>query len=295
MLSISRHMTAEDIAEEVRMERMVHLGSFLMVEGKTDIDRLAEFIDADNCSLVNCWGRRKLLQAFRLMTGRRRRGVVALVDADFDRIRGRMRQDPQIIYSVNHDFDLDWLAERCLTKYLLQVGDAEKVNACGGVKGIVEKILTGLKPISAARYLNDLKQIPYKVSGVRASDHFSNFSVNIDTYVNALTENYQASQADTDALKTKISDTAKLQFDLMQFTNGHDFHCALGVSLQSELGDRRGAHTFGSEVELHLRLIFSEGEFLKTDLFHKMAAWDDQNPAYWIMRKDLRQLVQVMN
>ena len=65
MLSIARHMTADDIVEEIRMERMVHQGSFLMVERKTDVDRLAEFVDDEVCSIVNCWGRRKVLTALK--------------------------------------------------------------------------------------------------------------------------------------------------------------------------------------------------------------------------------------
>jgi hypothetical protein len=39
MISIQRHMDEYDIAQEVRLERKVHKGSFLLVEGITDIKR----------------------------------------------------------------------------------------------------------------------------------------------------------------------------------------------------------------------------------------------------------------
>lgn len=288
MLSIVRHITADDIVEEIRMERMVHNGSFLMVEGKTDVDRLSDFIDGDSCSIVNCWGRRKIIAALLKMKGKRRSGVVALIDADFDRIKGCLWEDPCVIYSTRHDFDMDWLDEQRLGKYLRQVGDSEKVDSEGGAWAVLEKILQSLKPISAARYLNDTKKIPYKVSSIRASDHFENFIVNLDSYVNALTSSFDLSLSEIDDLKKQIKEISEIQFDLMQFTNGHDVHCALGKSLQSGLGSRRGAHTFGSEIELHLRLIYSESDFIKSEVFQSLCAWEARNQSYKVLKQKLR-------
>ncbi|WLF96470.1 DUF4435 domain-containing protein [Brucella intermedia] len=295
MLSIARYMTADDIAEEIRMERMVHSGSFLLVEGKTDVDRLSDFIDGEACSIVNCWGRRKAINALRKMTGRKRSGVVVMIDADFDRINGCLLKDPSVIYSTRHDFDMDWLDERRLEKYLRQVGDSMKVNGEGGAWAVLEKILQGLKRISAARYLNDTKKIPFKVSNIRASDHFDNFNVNLDSYVDALTDGSDLSVNEVEALKKQIEETSKLQFDLMQFTNGHDVHCALGKSLQSNLGSRKGAHTFGSEVELHIRLIYSEHDFLESDVFRNLTAWEARNQNFKVLRQELRSQVPLQN
>ena len=53
MISIAKHMDEYDIAQEVRLERKLHKGSFLLVEGTTDIKRFRVFIDDDGCSLVN--------------------------------------------------------------------------------------------------------------------------------------------------------------------------------------------------------------------------------------------------
>ena len=48
MIYIARHMDEYDIAEEVRLERKVHRGSFLLVEGITYIRRFGPFIDEKN-------------------------------------------------------------------------------------------------------------------------------------------------------------------------------------------------------------------------------------------------------
>jgi len=63
MISIAKHMDEYDIAQEIRVERMVHKGSFLLLEGDTDIKRFSQFTDEGKCSIVHCYGRRKAIAA----------------------------------------------------------------------------------------------------------------------------------------------------------------------------------------------------------------------------------------
>ncbi|ESZ11563.1 DUF4435 domain-containing protein [Mesorhizobium sp. L48C026A00] len=108
MLSIARHMDAYDIAQEVKFERLAHKGSFLIVEGDTDIKRFSKYVDEQECSLVNSYGRRKAIRAIQLLQKWKVAGVVAVLDADFDRINGTELTHPDIAYSSNHDLRL-WM------------------------------------------------------------------------------------------------------------------------------------------------------------------------------------------
>jgi hypothetical protein len=60
MISIAANMDAFDIAQEIRLERQVHKGSFLLLEGQEDLDRFLKFTDTSG-STVNCFGRRNLI------------------------------------------------------------------------------------------------------------------------------------------------------------------------------------------------------------------------------------------
>lgn len=68
MISIARHMDEYDIAQEIRLERKVHKGSFLLLEGDTDIKRFSRFIDEAKCSIVNCYGRRRAIAATEMLS-----------------------------------------------------------------------------------------------------------------------------------------------------------------------------------------------------------------------------------
>ena len=88
MISIARELDAHDIAQELRQERQVHKGSFLLLEGDRDIKRFTKFVDENACSIQNCFGRENLLGAIEILIDEGFPGVLALADAAFDRIDG---------------------------------------------------------------------------------------------------------------------------------------------------------------------------------------------------------------
>lgn len=282
-------MTGPMVARHIRMERQSDKSkSIVLVEGGTDIKRFKQFVDETKCILVNCWGRPKALEAVSLLQQKPPAGIVAFVDADFDRMRNRLSNDPRIIYSERHDFDLDWVTTDLLAAYLEQVGDEKKVAKYGGAAVIFDKIIDALRPISAARHLNANRTIPYKVSHLNAADYFGNFAVDLNKYINDLTANDNIGERQKVSLKATIERDSESGYDLLQFTNGHDFHCALGASLRSELGDRKEAQTYGSECEIHLRLIFTAEKFKGTSLYNQILRWEKANTGFLVVRDELR-------
>ncbi len=168
MLSIYTYMDEHDIAREVQMERMVHSGSFLVLEGIQDVKRFKPFIDEAQCSIVCAHSAKKATLALRLLERKGLKGVVGVIDADFHRILGTLRPSPNLIYSLHHDLDLDWVSISVLERYLAEVGDEASVRAHGGPRKIFHEILDVIKPISCARLLNAKRVFKFKVSNVEA-------------------------------------------------------------------------------------------------------------------------------
>lgn len=284
MLSIARHLDSFDIAQEVRLERKVHKGSFLFLEGTTDIKRFTPFVDNIECSIVNSWGRKKAIEAVDMLSDEGFPGVLACVDADFDRQLAQIIDYENVLYSSCHDFDLDWAQTSAMQKYLDEVAEpAKMVNFPGGSAEIRDKIVTGLRPISIARLLNRKGSISEKLSDIDCSCCFSNFSVDVDNYVQAVREARSLSPSRTSVIRTLILSGLSESYDLEQITNGHDFHCALGASLRLDLANRREVHTWASEVEMHIRLAFSDSELKKTAIFKHIRAWEVKNRPYMIL------------
>lgn len=271
------------------MERGVHKGSFLIVEGNTDAKRFSHYVDETGCSIVNSYSRKKALGAIKLLNKWKLKGAIAVVDADFDRVNQSLKELPNVAYSATHDFDLDWVQPHIVERYLREVGDAEKCGMAGTATEIIKKIMEGLKPVSVARLLNIRGQLRFKVSGIKVDDCFSGFRVDIQGYVNLLTQHEQIVEPEKERLVQMIETAAKQTFDLLQLTNGHDFHCALGACLRSDLGQRRPHQAWGSEVETHLRLAFSDTDFQRSEVFKKLSAWEKANVPFRVIDERFRQ------
>ena len=287
MLSLSRHLDAFDIAQEVRLERKVHKGSFLFVEGGTDVKRFTPFVDESACSIVNSWGRDNALEATKMLADEGFLGVVACVDADFDRELHELDVHECIVYSESHDLDMDWATEVVLSRYFVEMGEPEKLASFrGGVTEIADRILSGLRVVSTARLLNRLGVIREKLSDLNISSDFQNLSITVEAYSELVKSKRNLTNDRTTQIANLIRGGLTRNHDLRQITNGHDFHCALGVGLRSDLGSRRDVHTWGSEVEAGLRLCFSKSDLKISHVFAELRRWEEDNMPYKVFRLD---------
>lgn len=292
MLSIARHMDEYDIATEIKLERKAHKGAFFLLEGSTDIQRFHGFVDQELCSLVNCYGRNKVVRAVDVLYDWGFVGILGAVDADFDRILDTLDAYDDLIYSEAHDFDIDWATDRVVSKYLSQAGDAAKIASVGSIPELIERIMLGLKPVSIARLLNANGKIKYKVSGIDIQKCSSGFETDIEEYISLLLVNENNREEDHGNLHNLIEGALPRQYDLKQLTNGHDFHAALGVCLRGHLGSRRDVHTWGNEVGMHLRLAFDDEEFKRSQMFVRVRQWEEDNPPFIILDGRFRSPLQ---
>lgn len=282
-------MDAYDIAQEIRMERQFHKGSFLIVEGKTDVARFKKYVSKTECSFVNAHSVVKAKEALNLTKERSIPGVLAIVDADFDRLsrKGLIAKD-SLLYSTSHDFDLDWVTLRSLETYLNEVGDETKINAFGGHQEIIKIILECLKPVSVAKFLNRARVFNFKTSGIEASEYYKKGCDIQGAFVSALISNEHLDESKRLSVMADINKARKKSFDLYQLTNGHDFCSVLGVMLKEELGNRKTQQTWGSEVEKHLRLSFDDTDFTGASIYQDIIDWETTNKPYKILDDRIR-------
>lgn len=283
MLSISKLMDEYDIAQEVRLERQVHKGSFLLLEGATDVKRFSEFLDEKSCSIANCYGRGKASKAIHLLNEDGFLGAVAVLDCDFDRILKKITSVENVIYSEVHDYDLEWLSNDVLRKYLVQVGDPQKCEALGDHEKILLHIIELIKPISVLKLMNANGNICYRLSILKMEDFFDGHVFDIQAMVEGVFEGRNVDDKVKSDLVEKVRFLLPKKFPLLQITNGHDAMTALGIALRDKLASRAKAQTWGSEVELHIRLAFTDKEFIDSSVYNNLAEWEAENKPYRVL------------
>jgi len=273
MKSISNHLKPSDIAAQIRMERQKHNGIFLLMEGSTDYKRFEKFFDHDVCNIINCFGKDNAIGAVDIVQNAGFEDCLAFVDADFDRIIGNHTPDDDIIYSQFHDFDIDICSSEVINRYLSEMAEGKKVNENGGCAAVTSMLLSALRPLSAMRFANLKHKLGYSLTRVDLEVFFDGSTVNVDKMVDHVSYGRMASENHKSALRCLISRYANEDFDIWQFTNGHDFVAALGIALRDRLGNRNPPQTWRSEVEKHLRLAFDVNDFAQIGLMAKVQKW----------------------
>jgi hypothetical protein len=287
MISIAAGMDEFDIVQEIRFERQVHKGSFLLLEGPEDLLRFTRFTDEKLCSTVNCFGRSNLINAIKLLYEDGFAGALGLADADFDRLTGQIEVHEGLIYSDTHDFDLDWVCQRTLHRYLQEVGDPGKCVAAGNAPGVIVLLLAATKPLSVLRYVNHHQNLRYRLSGVRHIEIVDNGVVEVDLLVKHVSQGAFGSKQNKQRLKQLIQGHLNSPYDPLQLTNGHDFLAMLGIALRDKLGKRLLPQTWQSEVQIHFRLAYSEEDFMRSGVFKAIVKWQENNTPYIILKSHL--------
>ena len=284
MRSIAGHIDPATIAAQIRMERQVHRGCFLLVEGSTDAKRIDKFVDENACSLVNCYGKTNVVDAIALMRDVGLEDCLGMIDADFDRITGAINQEDGIIVSAFHDFDLDNALTEVIDRYLEEVADEAKVAALGGARPCLWNLLSVLKPLSILRYANELRGLRYDLTRLNLEDFFDGRSVDIERMIDAVSRGRFGTTHAKDRLRGEITQLMPLQFDLLLLTNGHDFMEALGIALRDHLGKRKVPQTWRTEIEMHIRFGRSREDFATTEAYRGIRQWEAGSGALRVLK-----------
>lgn len=285
MKSIAKHITPASLVARIRMERQKHKGAFLLMEGGTDVRRFEKFLQIDACVAINCFGKSNVTGAVDLMQDVGNGDCLGFVDADFDRIDGTHAENEDIIHSSSHDFDMDVCATEVMPRYMSEMCKAELLTSEGGCQAIVDSILLGIKPLSAMRYANVKHGLGYLLSRVDLKCFFDGQNLSIDKMIDSVSNGKFSAQPYKAALRTYIDRYTAINFDLWQFTNGHDFIEALGLALRSRIGARTDSQTWRSEVEKHLRLAIDVADFERIGIPGRIATWERARPGLVVLKK----------
>jgi hypothetical protein len=282
MSSLDEYQTAKIIARDIRMRRQVHRGAFVLVEGETDVLRFKKFF-SDKVMFVSTFGKPKMLTVVEQFYEDGFEGVVGLVDSDFDRIEGTIKNHEGLCYSSYHDFDMDLICSNALTRYLDEVADKAKLTKIGGGDSVANIVIDLLSPISALRFANQRHSLRYNLQNIKHDDFCDGYSCDIDRLVDHVSSGRFNTAVHKKFLKEKIVESCCLDHSPLQLTSGHDFCAVLGIALRDKLGSRRIPQTLRGEVETHLRLTYDRADFEVSCVKSFCAKWQLENPSYILL------------
>src|SRR5712691_6321032 len=93
------------VANEIRLKRSQHSGTFFVLEGRDDRLFWERFVDRTTCRIVVAEGKESVCEVVDTLDEDGFKGVIGLVDADFDRLEGRRPTSSNLVIGDSHDLE----------------------------------------------------------------------------------------------------------------------------------------------------------------------------------------------
>ncbi|MEO0697239.1 MAG: DUF4435 domain-containing protein [Pseudomonadota bacterium] len=280
MDSISEHITANTIANQIRLERAAFVGSFLLLEGDNDARLFRKFIDDTACSVEICHSRDRVLEVLRKLQADQFQGVLGIVDQDYAEFVGYPDLEGAVVYSDFNDLEISILSSPALDNVVREFGIIEK--AAGAAKAqncsIAELLFKWVRSLGALRLLSHqngwaLKFQKMKYKFVSSSDPEISLS---DTVTHILARSSIA-ELKSDVVERLAIELLGTIDDDRSIARGHDCVRVLGKALNCTFGN---CNDFNSDNDRYrklakvLRLAFDFDYFKDTKAYALIKAWE---------------------
>ena len=275
------------IAAEVRLLRQLHKGTILLVEGQTDDRVLDRFVNPAECEIEIGFGKKNVIEALDRLEDEGFPGVVAVVDADFDRVLNIKYGLEGLCVTDHHDLDLVIFASTALDRFVAERADADLFEKELGSKVnlLRDRIIEAALPFSYARLASERRGLNLYFGDFEHENYVDDatLSVDLEAMANDLIARSKTTCAKEQLTKFINGEKASPP-DKYDVTNGHDVAAILGIALRKWIGNRRKQQTWASEVEAGLRLAFDWEAMAQTRVRACLEGWANDNPPYRVFR-----------
>lgn len=272
-------------------------GTCLIVEGDNDIRFFENLIDPQECFLVSANGRLNAVKALSILECQGYAGVLAVVDADYERIRGIPPPSENVLLTDHHDVETMLLVSPALEKLLRSVLPAHQIRLASELAAELRKrLLKSGTVVGCLRLLSQNRGLWLKFEGLKLStlvrDDGTVDPGDLVREVVRLTPGCRLSQA---TLKKLLVQARLDDCDPWEVCCGHDLTDALVVTLpgaihefalnpsQDRLRDEAGSQHV---IERRLPLYYEALHFRRTRLYGAISAWETQHVGYSVLPRN---------
>ena len=269
MPSIKAHINGLTIANQVRLERATHSGSFFLVEGAADAKFIERLCDTGVCSIVVCLGKDNLFEAVDSLESSEFQGALGFTDRDFSDIVGFRECKGSVVYTDKNDIEMMMLSSISLEKTLKEFGSegiiSKTIEAEG--KTVREIIFESASIVGGLRLVAQLNSWSLRFEGM-SYKFLGNSSCLLDkrkTIKHVLGRSDPIKDISEDkvvSLLRAVKSQVKTPMDLCQ---GHDCVRVLGRGLKKQFGKTNSFNNAAGAKILEgvLRLAYKIQRFLQ--------------------------------
>ena len=273
------HKTPDTLLAEIRMHRMSHDGSFLVVEGKDD-ERFWTSRRHVSCELVDGEGKPNVVGGIQRLDAANFAGVLGIVDSDYDPLNGMDVESENLLVTDAHDLECLLCRSSALDKVLAEYGNRAKIEKFESETGA--DVRTGL--LERALVFGRVRWAAVRDPVIDLGEFRIRRFMDENTWSVSSEEsicNTSCDSREVAALIHRIDDLPEA--DPWYVVHGHDMVEILRIGLRHVLGEIP-ASTGVKEIGRVLRAAMNREDLQETRLWTDIRGWEAANRPYTILR-----------
>ena len=277
------HKTPGTLVAEVKMNRMSHDGSFLIVEGKDDVRFWTPRSRRHtSCELVDGEGKPNVTGGIQRLDAENFSGVLGIVDSDYDLLNDITIESDNLLATDAHDLECLLCRSSALDAVLAEHGSPPKIERFENETGA--DVRTGL--LERALVFGRLRW-----AAVRCHPVIDLGRLNVSRFVDEDTWTVTDEESICKALLDSRDDALALTHRIAELPEadpwyvapGHDMVEILRIGLRHTLGELP-ASVGVKEIGRMLRVAMSRDDLQETKLWTDVRTWEAANPLYLVLQ-----------
>lgn len=263
-----------------------------MVEGGSDKVFYERFTEKLACELVTVSGKPssklRVIGVLKILEQESNlKGVLAIVDADFDRLATPSYRSSNLLYTDAHDLETMLINSPAFDKVLSEFGSKEKILQFN--RDIRLALLESSISVGYLLWISQDDELNLTFEGISFSKFVDEQNLQVDE-LKLIREVKNKSQAFTlkdEDLQLRLKNQKNDSHDPWQVCCGHDLVEVLSLSLRKTIGSNKASDVDPDRLERYLRLAYEEVYFRNTQLYSSIRNWEDNNQPFKVLRSDL--------
>lgn len=276
------------VANKIRLQRSTYSGTFLLVEGTSDKLFYERFVDKSSCHLEITAGKPSSKQCaiaiLEILEKSNFQGLLAIVDADFDRLQNIPYTSPNLLLTDTHDLETMLIQSPALEKVISEFSSEEKITQLN--RDIREVLISVGVVIGYLRYISQSEELNLTFEGITFSKFIDekNWHFNEVKLIQEVKNKSQAFYLKDEDLEKRLITEKTNNHDPWQVCCGHDLVEILSLGLRKAIGTNKTVDVEANNLERNLRLAYEVAYFYKTQLYLEIRKWETNNQPFHILQ-----------
>ncbi|MEM1168633.1 MAG: DUF4435 domain-containing protein [Cyanobacteria bacterium P01_H01_bin.35] len=280
-------------AIKVRLLRDVYKSqTLLLVEGSSDKTFYQRFVEESKCELViisgNPSSKERVISVLKILEKSNFQGIVAIVDADFDRLTPPTDQkSANLLYTDSHDLETMLINSPAFDKVISEFGSEEKISQFKkDIKPDIRLvILESAVPIGYLRWISLDDRLDLTFENITFSKFIDEKTLRINKlkFIGEVKKKSQAFSLKEEDLQQQFIDKKNGDRDPWQICCGHDLVEILSLGLRKTIGSNKATDVEAISLERNLRLAYEAVYFQGTQLYSHIRTWENNNKPFKLL------------